>query len=153
MSDQMVSPKAIKYDPRGANILNREERIFYLKHTKGARFVKINLLQQIEAMDADETIILNKEKKPPTLKEIILFALRQAHQDDQRTSLKDKKERYLVVKRVNAVDELELSDGEIKMILDRVGKMYLQVELVGKVAEILEVKLPSDSPVATGAPN
>ena len=85
--------------------------------------MKVNLLTPIEAMDADETIIMNKEGKPPVLKEIILFALRAPHDSDQRTGLKEKNERYLVVKRVNAVDEIELTDGEVKMILDRVGKM------------------------------
>lgn len=110
----------------------------------------INLLQPIEAMDADGTVIMNKDQKPPTLKEILLFSLRAPHNDDTRTGFKDKNERYLVLKRIDAVDEIELADGEVKMILDRVGKLYLQVELIGKVAEALTKK--ADAPVAAAEP-
>lgn len=99
-----------------------------------------NLLQPIEAFDADTTMIMNKEGKPPTLKEMILFALRAPHGDDQRTGFREKNERYLVLKRVEKTDSLELTEGEVKMILDRVGKLYLQVELVGRVAEVLTAK-------------
>lgn len=99
--------------------------------------MKLNLLQPVEVLDSDGTIILNKDQKPPELKEIILFALRSIHESDQRTGLKEKNERYLVIKRVNTVDEIELTEGEVRMILDRVGKMYLQVELVGRVVELL----------------
>lgn len=99
--------------------------------------MEIDLLQPIEAMDADETIIMSKGGKPPTLKEMVLFCLRAPHQSDQNQSFKDKNERYLVIKRLNAVDKIELTEGEVKMILERAGKLYLQVELVGKLAEVL----------------
>jgi len=109
--------------------------------------MKVNLLDPIEAFDADGTLIMGKEGKPPSIKEMVVFALRSAHQSDNQSGFKEKNERYLVIKRINAADEIDFTDGEIKMILDRCGKLFLQVELVGRIAELLTVAKPAISAV------
>lgn len=108
----------------------------------------VDLLQPVEAFDSDGTVIKNKEKVVPTLKEIILIALRLPLQSDQGQGLKEKQERFLVIKRLNAADSIELGSGEIKQILERVAKVHQQVEIVGRVAEILT---PEETPAPLAA--
>jgi hypothetical protein len=148
-----VTTEIALFDNRRLDLLNRKERQHYNKLYRGEYTMQINLLAPIEATDADATIIMNKEGKPPTLKEILLFALRSPHQADTQTGFREKNERYLVLKRVDAVDSIELTEGEVKMILDRVGKLYLQVELVGKVAEALSAKPPTAAVDPTQVPS
>lgn len=100
----------------------------------------VNLLTPIEAMDADGTIIKNKDQEVPTLKEMVLYALRVPHGSDQSTNFKTKNERYLLLKRIDKVDEIDLTEAECKIILDRIGMIYLQVEMVGRCGELLTFK-------------
>jgi hypothetical protein len=124
-------------DGRRLDLFNRKERLAYRARFGGDETMKVNLLTPVESINHDGTIIKNEEGGIPTLKKIILYALRAPHNSDAHTGFKEKNDRYLVVKRVDQCDELELTDGEVKMILDRVGKMYMQVEIVGRVAELL----------------
>lgn len=107
----------------------------------------VNLLSPVEAMDADGTIIKNKDGEIPTLKEMILYALRVPHGTDQNTNYKTKNERFLLLKRIDKVDEIELTDAECKSILDRIGMIYLQVEMVGRCGELLTPPVKTKAPV------
>lgn len=120
------------------NGLNRQERQLWKKYFgKKGETMTINLLKPIEAINDDETMIFAKDGKPPTTKELILRALRSPLPGDERTGQKEKHERYLIVKRVTSMDEIELNEGERKLILDRAGRLFLQVELFGKLEEAL----------------
>ena len=121
--------------------LNRKERRLYNKVFKpgDSESMLINLTQKIEAMDADGQIVKNKLNEVPSLREVILIALRQPLQIDHATGLKEKNERYLLIKKLSSGDEVELNEKEIKTILERVGKVHLQVEIVGRVMELLAI--------------
>lgn len=121
--------------------LNRKERRLYNKVFKpgDSESMLINLTQKIEAMDADGQLVKNKLNEVPPLREVILIALRQPLQIDHATGLKEKNERYLLIKKLSSGDEVELNEKEIKTILERVGKVHLQVEIVGRVMELLAI--------------
>lgn len=97
----------------------------------------INLIQTVEVIDADGTPIKNKEGTCPTLKEILLYAFRAIHPSDQQQGFKEKNERYLIVKRIEKVDEIELNEAEIKICKERIGKIYVQAGIVGRASELL----------------
>lgn len=133
------------HDGRRLHILNHTERKAYHSWVKRLpehlrRLTMIDLTKAVEAYDADGTLIKNKDQKLPDLKEIVLFALRAAHQGDQNQGAKEKLERYTLIRRIDGASEIEFTQSEIKMILDRVSKIYLQVEIVGCVHEILAPK-------------
>jgi hypothetical protein len=121
--------------------LNRKERRLYNKVFKpgDSESMLVNLTQKIEAMDADGQLVKNKLNEAPSLREVILIALRQPLQIDHATGLKEKNERYLLIKKLSSGDEVELNEKEIKTILERVGKVHLQVEIVGRVMELLAI--------------
>ena len=121
--------------------LNRKERRLYNKVFKpgDSESMLINLTQKIEAMDADGQLVKNKLNEAPSLREVILIALRQPLQIDHATGIKEKNERYLLIKKLSSGDEVELNEKEIKTILERVGKVHLQVEIVGRVMELLAI--------------
>lgn len=124
-------------DPHNLRILNHNERRVWKSLNKGEASMKVDLLQRIEAMDVDETLIKDKEGNPPTLKEVAVRALRAPHNSDQTTNLKQKTERYALIKRLVASDEIELTERECSLIMDRAGMIYLQVELIGRLGDIL----------------
>lgn len=97
--------------------------------------VKLNTT--VEAYDVDETLIKNAKEKIPTLKDLVVRALRQVHADDQKDNLQMKQVRYTLLKRINSADEIELTDSEREILCNRVGKVFLQVELVGKACELI----------------
>jgi hypothetical protein len=130
--------------PKG---LNRAERKLYQRLFKGET-VTINLLQQVEAFDGDGTLIKNKDGVCPPLKEIVEYALATAHQTDQNTGFKQKNERYLILKVVKASDEVDLTEAQIKLIKERIGMLFLQIEIVGRAAELLDGAV---APVAPGS--
>jgi hypothetical protein len=136
--------------------LNRAERQLHKKYTRGEKFMKVNLLHKIEAFDADGKVVRNRSEQVPDLKEVILIALRQPLQADQATGLKEKNERYLLIKRLTASDEVDLADSEIKLINERVGRVHLQVEIVGRVMELLSGEaskpVPPEPPPSNNPP-
>lgn len=121
--------------------LNRKERRLYNKVFKpgDSESMLVNLTQKIEAMDADGQLVKNKLNEAPSLREVILIALRQPLQIDHATGLKEKNERYLLIKKLSFDKYAELNEKEIKTILERVGKVHLQVEIVGRVMELLAI--------------
>lgn len=138
-------------DRRRLDLLNRKERAHYTKRWKGQKTMEIDLLKPLDATDADGTIIKGKNDPSVTLKEVVLFVLRSPHQSDQQLGFKEKNDRYLIVKRISEVDKIALTEGEVKIILDRAGKLLLQVELLGKLAEAITPAKPKLS-VAEEAP-
>lgn len=134
-------------DLRHLHLLNRKERQAYLKHAKGQKTMKINLTLPIEAFAEDGSIITVDAKGAlPDRKYIIVRALRAPIAQDAHTGLKEKNDRYLLIKRVNQVDELEFTEGEAKMVMDRIGKVFQQVELIGLMYEAF---YPAPAPVTT----
>lgn len=80
-----------------------------------------------------------KGNKDLTLKSACVNALFVELQDE-RTSGKDKLERYaLALKIHNSNDEVELKVEEFALLKNRVGKLYLPL-IVGRVYEIIEGK-------------
>lgn len=109
----------------------------------------LDLNKAVSATDADGTLILDKDRKLPTLKDLALFALRTALPEDQNSNFAQKNKRWLVTKRLATCETglLELANEEIGLIKERIGRAYLQVELVGVAGELLdggaEVKKPA----------
>lgn len=122
------------------SLLNRKQRLAWKKQNGGQPTMLINLKKEIVAYDADETQILDAEKKPPTVKTVVTRALRQVHADDQKDNLPLKQARYNLLKRIEKVDEIEMTDSERELCCNRVGKIYLQVELIGGAVDVLQGK-------------
>lgn len=132
-------------DKRNLKALTRNERRAYFKSLENMsieqrRATVINLGREVEALDADGTVIKNKEGKVPTLKEISLFSLRAVHNTDQNQGPKEKMERYSLIKRIEPVEEIELNESEGKLLKDRVAKMYLNVPIIGRSWELIDGK-------------
>lgn len=111
----------------------------------------IDLKTPVNAVDADGTIIKGKEGTPPSLKEICLYALRQTHQSDQNTGFKQKNERALLARRIEKLDQIELTQGEIDQLKNRIGMLFLQADIVCAAGELLDGNVPSvgcEAPVA-----
>lgn len=147
LRDEMIAElkesasKTVLEDSRALRFLNRAERQHYKKRNGGLATMKLNLLTPVEAQDADGTMIMQPEKAGggiPSLKSMILFVLRQVIQDDQRQTEKYKKDQYLLIRRVDKVDEIELTAPERQLLVDRAYKILLQPELRGRVIELLE---------------
>jgi len=100
--------------------------------------MEIDLLQDIEVFDSDGTLIKNKQGGPPPLKEVLLIALRSPHNSDASQGFREKNERYLMAKRITASDKIALTKEEAKLLKERVGMMFMQMEIVGRVGEILD---------------
>lgn len=140
-------------DKRQLHLLNRFERRGYLAYlktltTKMKETTLIDLKQTIEAYDHDGNLIKNKDGNVLTLKEMLLYSLRAAHQTDTTESHANSAKRYALVKRMAGADELELTKDEKNICIDRVHKFLVQIEVKGRITEILE----QDTPAATPAP-
>mgnify|MGYP006935476513 CR=1 FL=1 len=141
------SPILLPRDPAGLRFLNREERrrhMALLKKYRG-KFYMLNLNQPIEAVDADGTVIKNAKEEIPTVKEIALYGLRQAHVLDRESGFDDKNIRYQLAKRIEKADELEITETEAKILKKRVGALFVQIDIVGKFGELVDAALETKS--------
>lgn len=130
-------------DRAGLQFLNREERRRHqalLKKYRG-KFYMLNLNQPIDAVDADGTVIKNAKEEIPTVKEIALYSLRAAHVSDRDAGFDDKNVRYQLAKRIEKADELEITETEAKILKKRVGALFVQIDIVGKFAELVDASL------------
>ena len=111
----------------------------------------VNLTTKVRARGQDGTWI---ELKPgqgcPTLKELLLVALRSPAEADARQGFKEKSDRFFIEKRIAPEDygddasnipALELTEGECAILRDRVGRVFLQASLVGAIGELLDTKV------------
>lgn len=139
-------------DARGLHILNRLERRQYLANLKTLtnkmkETTVLDLTQKIEAYDHDGTLIKDKDGKELTLKSMLLYSLRAVNQTDTSESQPNRQKRYCLVKRISASNELELTQDEKNICIDRVHKFLMQVEVSGRITEILEAKTaPKEAP-------
>jgi hypothetical protein len=124
-------------DKRHLHLLNRKERQLWKKWLSKGETKLINLTLPVEAFGPEDTIIKGENGQPPTVKGLLLRSLRAPLQTDQQQSFKEKNERYLIIKRLQAVDEIELTAAEVKLLKERVGRIFLDPEIVGKLGEVL----------------
>jgi hypothetical protein len=143
-------------DLRFLDVLNRKERKAYEKQMKGQNTMLVNLNTNVEAYEVDDTLIKNAKNNIPTVKDLCMRALRQVHADDQKDNLQIKQIRYNLLKRITNSDEIELTDSEREILCNRIGKVFLQIELVGRACELIngtveekkESKAPEVAPPA-----
>lgn len=107
----------------------------------------VNLKKKIIAYGADGSLIEEKKGEGALdLGDAILYVLREVHEMDHHQTGGDKYNRYLVEKRLSGddgklkVEEIDLTESEVKMIKERVGKLYLQSGVVGKLWDLLDGK-------------
>lgn len=124
-------------DLRHLDVLNRKQRQAYKKQMEGKETMLVKLNVDIEAYDVDETLIKNEKGDMPTLKKLLMRSLRQVHADDQKDNLQMKQIRYNLLKRIDKADEIDLTDSERELLCNRVGKIFLQCELVGKTCDLI----------------
>lgn len=120
----------------------------------------INLDTPILTTDADGTLIKEEEGGFLTLRRLVLVSLKAAFQTDAQQPHKVRMERHNLVKRIEGkmiVDEngqpvldekgkvkfgegpteIELTEAERNSILERAGKIYTQVGIIGRASELL----------------
>ena len=114
-------------------------------------------------VDSD-VLIKNLDDKPikegdkeVRLSDIVKQAMLYVRHDDDKTTGEMKKKRYLIAKKVSKGGTVDLSQPEIDMINDCVGKGFTPL-IVGRVDEILdpkgladinEFRVPSEYPVTS----
>lgn len=120
--------------------------------------MEVSLEAPVLAYGPDGTLIeLKQGKGVPKLKDILLHALRDVHYDiDQKLGVKEKLDRFLLERRIapedyggTAVYSVEMTEGEIKMSLERVGRIFLQAGLVGAVALLLDTNVAPPTDLCT----
>lgn len=146
--------------------LNHEERRAWKARFKALperlrRTQVINLNAKIYATDGDGTLIKGEGDTFLDLRHVVLTSLKAGLQSDAQAPLKVKQERYDLLKRIQgnlvmtaegapalnaagkaqfdgAPNEIELTQAERNSILERAAKIYVQVEILGRVQELLE---------------
>jgi len=94
----------------------------------------LNLDQEIIAIDADGTEIKQLDKYP-TLRKVLQVVLRVPIEGDVPSIM-----RWELLKMIghNEVKEINLSEEEKAMIIERLPKVLLQIELFGKTYELIK---------------
>lgn len=127
-------------DNRQLHVLNREERRGYQKLYQGEPTMTVKLETQIEVVnyDGQPYRLMDKDETGPKLKDVLVYALRVPIQPDNGTSFEKKFQRSTMVKRLLAGPEIDLAATEIQFLKDRVGFVFHQIDLIGRVVELLD---------------
>lgn len=94
--------------------------------------MKYNLSQTILQLDGSAF------EDKPTLQAICLTAVTMPLKQDETLSLNQKLELYRLAQRIVATNEVDLTSEEVSLLKERVGKVFNNITIIGRVVDILE---------------